>query len=146
MFVFLTAVVLYRMRWGVSTHSSLCNNLVTRRADYAYVHDTFRKNNYTTGKFVTHDSGYTPIDYKVKQNVLWNYRSVCSRDTFVILLYFIGTKDILRRNLIRQYLRQDMVADGKRINYMFVVVSEEDDIVTTERLMKENDLFGDLPL
>lgn len=142
--VLLIVAASYNMKWKASYRSPYCTPLAIRSPQYVFVHEAFRRNNYTMGKFVTHDSGYIPIDYKLKQNVLWNHRSVCSKDTFVILLYFIGTKDIARRNLIRQYLKQDMVADGKKINYMFVVVSEENDVETTERLMKENDLFDDL--
>ena len=57
-------------------------SLATRKHPYHYVHETFRKNNYTiTKKFFSHDPSFVPIKYKARQNMIWNQQSVCHMAT-----------------------------------------------------------------
>ena len=94
-----------------------------RKVPYQYVHDQFRQRGFTIGKFTSTDPSYVPIPYEVKQNVLWNHRSVCVNDTFVLLLYFVNRNDTWRRGVIRKHVKQGMVIEGKRINLVLVMSS-----------------------
>lgn len=109
---------------------------------YSYVHEAFRRNNQTIHKFVTNDASFPFTNYVMKQNMAWDHRSVCSNDTFVLTVYLVSQKDYERRQVIREYVRQNMIVDGKRINYVFAVASEND--TTMIPLKKENELYHDL--
>lgn len=120
-------------------------SLATRKHPYHYVHETFRKNNYTiTKKFFSHDPSFVPIKYKARQNMIWNQQSVCQKDTFILLVYFLYKNDVGRRNVIRQYVKQGMMVDGQKINYVFVVASPRRDKPTMKLLRRENKRFKDI--
>ena len=72
---------------------------------------------------------------------MWNGLSVCGRDSFVLLLFFVYRRDYRRRELIRQYIKQGMVVDGKKVRYMFVVAAEEGQFGA---LKKENSVHKDI--
>ena len=97
------------------------------RDPYQYVHDDFLRHNCTVHKFVTTDTEYEPVVYHLRENILWNHRSVCRNDTFVLLMYLVNRKDLQRRQFIRQRVHQGMVVDGKVVNYVIVVALDEND-------------------
>ena len=112
--------------WYMPSYSSVRGVLPIscRSNPYQYVHDAFRRNNYVINhKFISNDTRFITIPYEVKQNMLWNNASVCNTATFLLLVYFVHVRDLERRNLIRQYVKQGMIVDGKKINYVFVVAS-----------------------
>ena len=113
-----------------------------RQYKYSYVHEAFRSHNQTIHKFVTNDTSYPLTNYVMKQNMVWDHRSVCSNDTFVFLFYLVSQKDYERRQLIREYVKQNMTVDGKQINYMIVVAT--DNKTEISGLEKENELYHDL--
>ena len=113
-----------------------------KKYKYSYVHEAFRSHNQTIHKFVTNDTSFRPTNYVMKQNMVWDHRSVCSNDTFVFLFYPVFQKDYKRRQLIREYVKQDMIVDGKQINYMIVVATDDKTVISG--LEKENELFHDL--
>ena len=115
-----------------------------RKVPYQYVHDQFRQRGFTIGKFNSTDPSYVPIPYEVKQNVVWNHRSVCVNDTFVLLLYFVNRNDTWRRGVIRKHVKQGMVVEGKRINYVFVVASPLRSTKSIKALEKENSVHSDI--
>lgn len=80
----------------------------------------------------------------MKQNILWNNHSVCVNDTFILIYFNVYKHDEERRNVIREYLTQGMIVDGKRINYVFTVVSLENDTTAIERIKEENEVHGDI--
>lgn len=115
--------------------------------DYSfhYVHDTFRRNNCSmSNKWKSNDTDFSPIYYTMKQNVIWNNHSVCVCDTFILIYFNVFRSDEERRNVIRHYLTQGMMVDGKRINYIFTVVSPINDTTEIEKLKKENTVYGDI--
>ena len=109
---------------------------------YHYVHETFRRYNQTIHKLVTNDTSFRPTNYVMKQNMIWDHHSVCSNGTFVFLLYIVSQKHYERRQVIREYVKQNMTVDGKRINYMFVVATDDKTVISG--LEKENELYHDL--
>ena len=109
--------------------------------EYQYVHEAFRRNNCTQGKFKTNDPDFPLIKYEVKENIVWNGVSVCSNGTFVLLLFFLYRNDFERRALIRKYIKQGVVVDSEIVKYLFVVAEEEG---RYGDLKKENDAFGDI--
>ena len=112
-----------------------------RLDEYGYVHEAFRQHNCTRDKFETHDPDFPLIEYKLKESIVWNGLSVCGRDSFVLLLFFVYRRDYRRRELIRQYIKQGMVVDGKKVRYMFVVAAEEGQFGA---LKKENSVHKDI--
>lgn len=132
-------------------YSSLRDNvkhqqLIRNRNDpYQYVHDVFRSKNYTTiDKWVSKEPLFNPISYELKDNIIWNGKSMCYDDTFVLLLYFVDKKDVERRQVIREYVKQNMSVDGKRISYAFVVASPLNDTKVLDELRVENLKYGDI--
>ena len=98
--------------------------LQIRRNPYQYVHDAFRRNNYTTNnKFVSKDPLFFNIRYEVKHNTIWNKESNYCNGTFILLMIHVNVGDEERRDLFRQYVKQGMLVEGKKINYVFVVGS-----------------------
>ena len=99
--------------------SILTPSLLVRSNPYQYVHNAFRRNNYTTNnKFVSKDPLFFNIRYEMKQNIIWNEESNYCNGTFLFLLYFVHVNDEERRDLIRKYVKQGMIVEGKRINYV----------------------------
>ena len=129
--------------------ANLCSSSVERMDvnprvkldEYMYVHEAFRRNHCVQGKFKTYDPDYPLIEYEVKENIVWNGASVCSSDTFVLLLFFLYRDDFQRRELIRQYIKQGVAVDGEIVKYLFVIAAEERQY---SDLKKENDAFGDI--
>ena len=116
-----------------------------RSNPYQYVHDIFRGNNYTTtNKWTSKDPQFAPISYEMKDNILWNGKSMCHTNTFVLLMYFVDKKDVERRQTIREYVKQNMTVDGKMINYVFVVASSQNDTQVIDELKTENSKYGDV--
>ena len=111
---------------------------------YEYVHQEFRRNNCTIGKFKTNDSGYESINYRIRPNVLWNNHSVCRSDSFAMILYLMFKWDYERRSFLRQHLAKGMIVKGKRMEYMFVVAVEEDNHQLQSKLQEENAIYGDM--
>lgn len=114
------------------------------RDPYQYVHDDFLRHNCTVHKFVTTDTEYEPVVYHLRENILWNHRSVCRNDTFVLLMYLVNRKDLQRRQFIRQRVHQGMVVDGKVVNYVIVVALDENDEKGRRVLDQENVKHRDL--
>ena len=48
---------------------------------------------------------------------------MCVNDAFLLLLYFVNRNDTWRRGVIRKYMEQGMVVEGKRINLVLVMSS-----------------------
>ena len=112
---------------------------------YQYVHDVFRSNNYTTiYKWTSKEPLFVPIAYELKDNILWNGKSICHTDTFILLMYFVNKYDVERRQTIREYVKQNMAVDGKKINYVFVVASPLNDTQAINELKAENSQYGDV--
>lgn len=109
---------------------------------YQYVHESFRRHNQTIHKFVTNDTSFPFTNYVMKQNMAWDHRSVCSSDTFVLIVYLVSRKDYERRQVIREYVKQNMTVDGRQINYVFAVAADNEmDMIP---LKKENELYHDI--
>lgn len=127
---------------GVTRHQS---SMIYRINPYQYVHDTFRSNNYTTmNKWTSKEPRFVPISYELKDNILWNKNPVCQKDSFILLMYFVHKKDVERRQVIREYVKQSMVVDGKKLNYVFVVASPLNDTQMINALKEENLQYGDI--
>ena len=121
------------------------SEVTIRRGQYQYVHDTFRRNGFTRNKkFISKDPYFINIHYEMKQNIVWNNKSVCQKNTFILLLFFVNMKDEARRSLIRKYFRQGMIVDGKAINYVFVVASPRNDSMELQTIQRENMKYGDI--
>ena len=135
---------MYRFCSGSFEESLIAKRMLLhfKQYKYQYVHEAFRKHNQTIHKFVTNDTSFPFTNYVMKQNMAWDHRSVCSNDTFVLVVYLVSQKDYERRRLIREYVKQNMIVDGKRINYVFAVASENE--TTMIPLKKENELYHDL--
>lgn len=119
--------------------------MIYRNNPYQYVHDAFRSNNYTTtNKWASKEPRFVPISYELKDNILWNGNPVCQKDSFILLMYFVHKKDVERRQVIREYVKQSMVVDGKKINYVIVVASPLNDTQVINALKEENDKYGDI--
>ena len=128
--------------YGVTTHQS---SMIYRKNPYQYVHDAFRSNNYTTtNKWTSKEPRFVPISYELKENILWNGNPVCQKDSFILLMYFVHKKDVERRQVIREYVKQSMVVDGKKISYVFVVASPLNDTQVINALKEENLQYGDI--
>lgn len=82
-----------------------------------------------------------PVPYEVKQYVVWNHRSMCVNDAFVVHLYFVNRSDTWRRYVIRKHVKQGMVVEGKRINYVFVMASPLRSIEAINVLEEENNTY-----
>ena len=96
--------------------------LQIRRNPYQYVHDAFRRNNYTTSnKFVSKDPLFFNIRYEVKHNIIWNEESNYCNGTFILLMFHVNVGDEERRDLFRQYVKQGMLVEGKKINYVLEI-------------------------
>lgn len=127
---------------GVPTHQS---SMIYRKNPYQYVHDAFRSNNYTTtNKWTSKEPRFVPISYELKDNILWNGYSVCHKDSFILLMYVVHKKDVERRQVIREYVKQNMTVDGKKLNYVFVVASPVNDTPVINALKEENAKYGDI--
>ena len=113
-----------------------------KKYKYSFVHEAFRRHNQAIHKFVTNDTSYSFTNYVMKQNMVWDHCSVCSNDTFVFLFYLVSQKDYERRQVIREYVKQNMTVDGKQINYMIVVATDDQAVVSG--LEKENELYHDI--
>ena len=124
----LTTPLMYRFCSGSFEESLIAKRMLLhfKQYKYQYVHEAFRKHNQTIHKFVTNDTSFPFTNYVMKQNMAWDHRSVCSNDTFVLVVYLVSQKDYERRRLIREYVKQNMIVDGKRINYVFAVASENE--------------------
>ena len=59
-------------------------------------------------------------------------------------MYFVHKKEVERRQTIRKYVKQNMIVDGKKINYVFVVASLLNDTQSMNELKAENSKYGDL--
>ena len=142
--LFCGCILVYSRMRPLKRASSL-NRVATsidfRLDEYGYVHEAFRQHNCTRDKFETHDPDFPLIEYKLKESIVWNGLSVCGRDSFVLLLFFVYRSDYRRRELIRPYIKQGLVVDGKKVRYMFVVAAEEGQFGA---LKKENSVHKDI--
>ena len=118
--------------------------LESRRRDYQYIYDAFKRNNPSVTRFVTNDTLFSPLPYHLQQNMQWNHHSVCTNNTFILLMFFTYRNELNRRNLIRQYVKQGMIVDGMTLNYIMVVACDANENDDMERLRKENSQYGDL--
>ena len=142
LFCNLLLIRLFIPLYGVTTHQS---SMIYRKNPYQYVHDAFRSNNYTTtSKWTSKEPRFVPISYELKDNILWNRNPVCQKDSFILLMYFVNKKDVERRQVIRKYVKQSMIVDGKKINYVFVVASPLNDTQVINTLKEENLQYGDI--
>ena len=131
----------------VGYHCGLQNERSTIRVparirNYRYVHDAFKRNYNNSLDCIWHDPDFHPLSYNVKQNMIWNHRPVCTNNTFVLLMFFTYRDEMERRDLIRKYVKQGMIVDGKVINYVHIIAANE-----TEQLRvygKENEKWNDL--
>lgn len=115
-----------------------------RNNPYQYVYDIYRRNTALDARFVSNDTGYTPLTYNMKQNMMWNHHSVCTNKTFVLLMYFTCQHELERRNLIRHYVKQNMIIDGMIVNYVMIVAAGANETNALNELKKENKEFNDL--
>ena len=118
--------------------------LNTRKKDYQYVYNVFKQNNPSTTRFVTNDTLFHPLTYVLKQNMEWNHHSVCTNDTFALLMFFTYRDDSERRDMIREYIKQGMIVDGMTLNYVMVIACDVSEVDEMEQLRKENNQYGDL--
>lgn len=95
-------------------------------------------------KWTSKEPRFIPISYEMKDNILWNKNPVCQKDSFILLMYFVHKKDVERRQVIRKYVKQSMVVDGKKVNYIFVVASSHNDTQVINALKEENAQYGDI--
>ena len=135
-----------RVNSRVLVHQRMVQLLQFAFYKYEYVHEEFRRNNCTIGKFKTNDTGYESINYRIRPNVLWNNHSVCRSDSFAMILYLMFKWDYERRSFLRQHLAKGMIVKGKRLEYMFVVAVEEDNHQLQSKLQEENAIYGDMLL
>ena len=47
-----------------------------RRNPYQYVYNIYERNTATEVKFVWNDTAFRPLTYHLKQNMMWNHRSI----------------------------------------------------------------------
>ena len=150
MFGYLCLIVLYSiMMYYHDLHSlsslySSTNPVVARRNPFQYVYDTYRRNATTEVKFASNDTEFKPLTYQLKQNMKWNHHSVCTKDTFVLLMYFTCRSELERRNLIRQHVKQGMIIDGMIVNYVMIVAAGANETSALDELARENDEYSDL--
>ena len=95
---------------------------------------------------VSKDPLFFNIRYEMKQNIIWNEESNYCNGTFLFLLYFVHVNDEERRDLIRKYVKQGMIVEGKRINYVFVVASPIRNDYAVARVKNENERHKDILL
>lgn len=140
----LSSPLVYHFCSGSFEESMIAKRILLhfKQYKYQYVHEAFRRNNQTIHKFVTNDTSFPFTNYVMKQNMAWDHHSVCSNDTFVFLFYLVSQKDYKRRQVIREYVKQNMTVDGKQINYMIVVATDNQAVMSG--LEKENELYHDL--
>ena len=140
-------LVVYMLFSRLSAHVENSLSFISmevRMKEFQYVYDDFKKKNPSVTKFVSNDTSYSAVPYELKQNMMWNHHSVCTNNTFLLLMYFTYRDEYGRRELIRQYVKQGMVVDGKTLNYVIVVASDKSETDVLERLKKENDNNQDL--
>ena len=121
-----------------------CDSVGFRKTEFSYVYDIYKKHNPNPTKFVSNDTDFSPLPYQLKQNMMWNHRSVCSNDTFMLIMYYTYKDEYNVRSMIRQYVKQGMVVGGKRLNYAIVVAAGENETAVLVQLQKENDVHHDL--
>ena len=142
---FAALVVLLNLISLIQMHGRLREKtLIVRKSTYHYVHDAFRYNNYSTNRFVSNDTGFIPIHYELRQNMLWKNHSLCKNDSFLLMMIFTYRTDKRRRNLIRQYIKQDMIVNGKRVNYVFIVAAEKEDMKGEDEFADNDDIMVSL--
>lgn len=95
-------------------------------------------------KWTSKEPRFVPISYELKDNILWNKNHVCHKDSFILLMYVVHKKDMERRQVIREYVKQSMIVDGKKLNYVFVVASPLNDTQVINALKDENSKYGDI--
>ena len=117
-------------------------SLQTRQMEYQYVYEAYKRNYNASERCVSHDPDFHPLSYQVKQNMKWSHRSVCSNDTFLLLMFFTYHQDVERRNLIRRYIKQGMVVNGKVINYVQIIAGNDTDLLS--QYEQENSEYNDL--
>lgn len=128
-------------RWTIQGRR-VTGSLPLRVMEYQYVHNAYRRTYNQSEKCISHDPDFHPLSYEVKQNMVWNNRSVCTNNTFVLLMIFTYSGDVERRDTIRRYIKQGMIVDGKVVNYVQIIAANETDrIVLFE---KENEKWQDL--
>ena len=132
----------WRIYFCASVHITNAHYMSFRHYKYHYVHEAFRRRNQTIHKFPTNDTSFPFTNYVMKQNMIWDHRTVCTNNTFVFLFYLVSQEDYERRQVIRQYVKQNMTVDSLQINYMIVVAT--DDKVIIKRLEEENALYHDM--
>ena len=115
-----------------------------RNNPYHYVYDIYRRNTALDARFVSNDTGFIPLTYNMKQNMMWNHHSVCTNKTFVLLMYFTCRHELERRNLIRHYVKQNMIIDGMIVNYVMIVAAGANETSALNELKKENEEFNDM--
>ena len=128
----LTAPLVYRLCSSQYEGSLITQSVFIpfKKYKYSFVHEAFRRHNQAIHKFVTNDTSYSFTNYVMKQNMVWDHCSVCSNDTFVFLFYLVSQKDYERRQVIREYVKQNMTVDGKQINYMIVVATDDKTVIS----------------
>ena len=106
------------------------------------MHNAYKRSYNESEKCVSHDPDFHPLSYEVKQNMIWNNRSVCTNNTFVLLMIFTYSSDVERRNIFRRYIKQGMIVDGRVVNYVQKIAANE----TTEiaQFEQENLRWHDL--
>lgn len=137
-------VMLYYYAFDMSSQYSDVKQLELRNNPYQYVYDIYRSNTALDARFVSNDTGYIPLTYNMKQNMMWNHRSVCTNKTFVLLMYYTCRQELDTRNLIRHYVKQGMIIDGMTVNYVMIVAAGANETDALNELKKENEEFNDL--
>ena len=112
-----------------------------RQVKYQYVYDTF-KHHRPEEVCIPHDPLFHPLTYVLKQNMEWNHHSVCTNDTFALLMFFTYRDDSERRDMIREYIKQGMIVDGMTLNYVQIIATN--DTEQLRRFNQENKVNKDL--
>lgn len=116
----------------------------TRQMEYQYVYEAFKRTYNASERCVSQDPDFHPLSYQLKQNMKWSHQSVCSNDTFLLLMFFTYKDDLERRNLIRQYVKQGVVVGGKVVNYVIIIAADDADAEQMSLFEMENAQYNDL--
>lgn len=143
-FLLIVVLVFLRTSFGACKDNVVSGSVILRSTDYQFVYDAFIRNNYTMESFVTNDTTYVQVHYELQDHIMWSRKSICRDDTYLLLLFFVFRGDKERRDIIRQYLKQGVEADGMTVNYVFVVSADSWETDVLSSLELENSIFNDI--
>ena len=102
--------------------------------------------NYWSGskKFHTKDTkvvriNVSPIDSYLNRDV-----SICSSETFLIMMFPVRTNAFAIRQLLRKAIPQGIILQGKKVNRVFVIALADNDREGHKRIREEKYQYGDI--